>query len=482
MPQNTPPTVGSFGRVAPRGRRAATAPSPVGEGISPVRERRLGLPEYVLLALWVVLVTDFPWLFAAYGLSPILKLLPLLFLFLMVILAFQMPGRVAWQRRFQWNAPFLLFVLSAAVTVPWAQNQGYARGGVQMYMLFWTFMVATMVMVDSPRRAELLVCLFGASFTWWGIWGAWRGGVPWHYGVSNHDGFGALMVIGVGSCAFLTAAAPKWTRFRFAMLATSAACMIGVVASFARGAFLAAATVAFLVWLRSEKKGRGLLVGAAAIALVIVASNILHPGEFWAEIQSAFSDGTDQGTNQDRWILWGAGWEVFKERPLFGVGTRNFGPFAAQFFNVGDLPAGGYGYTGNPGMLYNRSLHNVYVQILCEQGIVGSIAFLWILANFWRRNAALRSREAERLWRARGGQYRIRMLALGLEAGMVGFLIPSLFYGLITMPWFYTIIALNLLLHSMVFGRNGKQTARPRRGSQLPGISRGTPAISGSSG
>jgi O-antigen ligase len=454
------------------------APSRTVDVMSTVRERRLGLPEYVLLALWIVLVSDFPWLFAAYGLTPVLKLLPLLLVSVMLILVFQLPVRLAWQKKFQWYAPFLLFIVSTAVTVPWALNQGYARDAAQMYLLFWVFMIATLVMVDSPRRAELLVCLFGASFIWWAIWGAWRGSVPWHHGMSNHDGFGALMVMGVGSCAFLTAAAPKWTRFRFAMLVTSALCMIGVIASFARGAFLAAATVAVIVWLRSEKKGRGFLIGVVAIALVITASNILHPGEFWAEIQSAFSDGTDQGTNQDRWILWGAGWEVFKERPLFGVGSRNFGPFAAQFFNVGDLPQGGYGYTNNPGMLYNRSLHNVYVQILCEQGIVGSIAFLWILAHFWRRNAALRSREADKLWRARGGQYRIRMLALGLEAAMVGFLIPSLFYGLITMPWLYTVLALNLLLHSMVFGRKGRQPDRRRR-RPAPAQSM-TPAIAAS--
>lgn len=445
-----------------RSRVPKGVPSPV-----PVhsRERPLGTPAFFLVTLWCLVLFDVQWLFASYGLQPVLKLPTLLFFLLIGTLMLQVPGQPVWRSKWQWHGPFLLFVASAAVTLPWALNNGYARQSIQLYMLYWTLIVATLVMVDSVRRAERLFLLYGISFLWWGVWGAWRGSVPWHYSLFNTDGFGALMVSGVGMSAFLTAAAPKKSTFRRTMAVATSLCMIGVVASFARGAFLAAVAVAVLIWLRSKRKWRGLLIGVGGAILVIGAANILHPGEFWVEIESAFSHGTDEGTNQDRWILWGAAWDIFKERPWFGVGPRNFGPFASQFFEVGDLPEGGYGYTNNPGMLYNRSLHNIYIQILCEQGIVGTLAFLLILVHFWRRNAALRSEDASRLWRGMGGRLQLRALASGLEAGMVGFLVPSVFYGLITVHWFYTMIALNLLLHSMVFGnRNGKSRRGGSRG------------------
>jgi hypothetical protein len=132
------------------------------------------------------------------------------------------------------------------------------------------------------------------------------------------------------------------------------------------------------------------------------------------------------------------------------VGPRNFGVFGAQFFEPGDL--GGM-YENNPNVLYNRALHSFYFETLSEMGIVGVFALCWMLVDFWRRNAFLRTARAEQRWIERGGRMRLRYLALGLEACMVAFLVTAALYALSAMHWFWTLLALNLLLHALVKGR-----------------------------
>ena len=452
-----------------RPRHAATAPAASDVYTAP-RDRPLGTPAKVLLAMWIAVTFDPQWFLQSIGLKPLLKVPTLLLLWLIALLISEVPNKAAWRKSWEWNWPFLCFVLSGLVMVPFAQNNGIARAALTLYMIYWTIMVASIVLVDTAQRAEKLFLIYGFSFFWWGLWGGWRGGVPWHYGLFNEDGFGALMVTGLGVAAFFTAAAPKGSQFRKVMMWTTVIAVIGIVASFARGAFLSALVVGFLIWIRSRQKMKALALGMAGGVLVLIAANVLHEG-FWDEMKSAFTEGTSSGTGNDRWILWTAAWEVFKENPIFGVGPRNFGPFAAQYFNVGDLPEGGYGYTHNPRMLYNRSLHNIFVQMLCEQGIAGVSAFLWILIDFWRRNVKLRSKEAQRRWKLLGGTLEVRSLALGLEAGMVGFLLPGMFYGLMPMHWFYTLLALNLVLYARIFGRGvpAAVKAKPKRQARRPG-------------
>jgi len=414
----------------------------------------------VLIALWTLVLFEFQWLAASFGALPFLRLPTLLFLVLIVTLAIQVPSNSTWRRRWQWYTPYLAFIATGIVALPFAVNRGFVVDSLTLFFLYWTLIVGTVAIVDTPRRVELLASLYGLSFIWFALWGSWRGFVPWHYVIANDDGFGALMVVGVGLSSFLAAAAPKASRLRMLMGLAAVLSLTGVVASFARGAFLAVSVVAGLVWFRSQRKIRGLVIGLTGALLVVVVANTFHRDEFWAEMETSFTHSTTEGTNEDRWVLWTAAWLVFQERPLLGVGPGNFGPFAAQHFNVGDLPSGGYGYTNNPGMLYNRSLHSIYMQIISEHGALGSLAFLWMLTHFWRRNRVLRTPEAAQRWRARGGTFDLRSMALGLEAGMVGYLLTAAVYGLIHSHWPYTLIAINLLLHGTVFGRRRPKTVR----------------------
>jgi O-antigen ligase len=377
--------------------------------------------------------------------------------------------------------PVLAFIGVGAITLPFVMNNGLAREWLQQQLLYWLLMVATIGLVDSARRVEWLFLTYALSFAWWGFWGAQAGKVGWHHVLSNEDGYGALMAIGLGFCSFLVVAVQtKWLRVL--MLISAALCVVGVVASFARGAFLASVAVFAMVWIRSPRKGLTLGAGVGAALVVVGAAMVLHGDAYTAEIQSVFHEGTEQGTGNDRWVLWMAAWEVFLHNPIFGAGPNNWGVFATTIFDFGEL---GSMYANNPGRLYTRSLHSLYFTIISELGIAGVIAFLWILVDFWRRNAALRTQAAAQRWREIGGTYQLRALALGLEVAMVGFLAIAGVYSTAGKHWLFTILALNLVLHAhTVRGQpktvgNGAGRARGLRGlrGRAPGrVSASSPA------
>ncbi|HEY0809503.1 MAG TPA: O-antigen ligase family protein [Longimicrobiales bacterium] len=405
---------------------------------------------FVLFALWVTFLFDPHWYLAAKGPDIVLKLPVILFLALWAFLSFGMLTNESWQRRWQWFPPFLMLLIIGGIGVPMAMNIGYAKNTWQGYVLWWTLIVGTLAIIDSPRRAEFLLYLYGLQFLWWAGWGGKAGLVGWHHTLSNYDGFGAFNVGGVAICYFLAVAINKrW--FKWLMYATAGACAMGVVASFARGAFFALVLVFVIIWLRSPHKGRTALAGVGITLVVVLAASFLfEKGFFWNEIMSVFHEGTTEGTGAQRMTLWATAIDVWRHNPIFGAGLKNYGVYASTLYQEGELG----GMFGNPRALYDYVLHNLYLTTLSELGIAGCIALLWIFIDFFRCNAKLRSEAAERRWHELGGSMKLRPIALGLEAAMAAFMVDAAVYSMMGLHWFYTMLALNRLLYAIVVRNN----------------------------
>jgi O-antigen ligase len=166
--------------------------------------------------------------------------------------------------------------------------------------------------------------------------------------------------------------------------------------------------------------------------------------------------------------------ELFLVHPILGVGPGNFGTNAAEYF-------AGQGHLGNifndPSMLYMWFLHNDYVQVLVEQGLVGIFVMGAILVGFNNRLRSLRTEGARRRWHDQtGGFIDLRYVSLGLEVAMIGYLANAVFYGHIYLiHWFWSLIMLAHVLvrvtrtGSVAIGRRGRAqvpTARTRPGAQ----------------
>jgi hypothetical protein len=324
---------------------------------------------------------------------------------------------------------------------------------------YYALALGTALYIRSVRQAAPIIALIVGQFAWFAVFAGTKGLVPWHPTLANYDGFGGLMVQGAGICYWFAVAA-KSRRVKIFLFALAAYCVLGVVASFARAAFLSLVAVVGWIWVRSPRKLlTATVIFAGAIVVVVAATVIFDAGFFWKEIMSAFEEGTETGTGAQRWEVWKVGFKVWMQHPIIGVGGNNFGAFAATHFKFGELAV-----FPNPSVLYGHNLHNTFMQVLSEFGLVGIGAFAWAVWDFQKRNREIREPGAVARWAQQNTTWDLRYLALGLEAANIANLLSGMFYATFFMPWFFTTWVANRMLWAVT--RGPTQARPPRRGGR----------------
>ena len=358
------------------------------------------------------------------------------------------------------------------INLPFAYNRGNMIPPLRTMMMFYICGIGVLQTIRSPRTARpIFFMLFVGQYLWWGVMGIKSGMVPWHPNLDNFDGYGPLMVIGVGPAYFYALSVPKGWRKWLAFLA-SALCVIGVVSAFARGSVLTLIVTVAYIWFRSPRKAltAGLMV--AAFAIVAVCASLIDGttrgddtrANFWDEMSTMFHH-EEGSTGSDREKLWAAAIKVFQAHPVFGVGPENFGPAATTILRPGEI--GGAAFTDNPNMLYARALHSNYYQLLSEFGFVGTAIFAWLCIQFLMRGTAARRAAIAERWRAAGGIEDPRMLSLGLECGAVAYIVSGVFYNQLFTSWFFSLIIANTLVYSLVLSQKAPTRVSLRRGAGI---------------
>ena len=181
----------------------------------------------------------------------------------------------------------------------------------------------------------------------------------------------------------------------------------------------------------------------AGMVLLFLAAALFPLDRYFERMKTTISEGTEAGNGQQRWILWQMGAEVFLQSPLWGVGAGNFGVVASEIIpNDPSRPQ-----FADVRKVYSFSLHNDYMEILCEEGIIGISLWIGMIAGFFRRINQLRTEDAMIWWSRRGDEgVDLRMIANGLEVAMVGYLISSVFYANVYIYWFWSLITIAYVL------------------------------------
>lgn len=135
------------------------------------------------------------------------------------------------------------------------------------------------------------------------------------------------------------------------------------------GMLLLAAAILMLFYFFSKFKYRiqfTLITAAAVLLLVIFSSSIFS---FIGGISSSISEGTD--TVGLRYALWEAGFQMWQDHPITGVGI---GMFKYELKNY-PPPETRYLHFFYSGLV----AHNMYVSMLAETGLVGFALFMLLL-------------------------------------------------------------------------------------------------------
>ena len=140
----------------------------------------------------------------------------------------------------------------------------------------------------------------------------------------------------------------------------------------------------------------------------------------------------------DRTVMWGTAWKMIEARPFCGQGLNTF---MANFLDYAIGPNNGPAYA-----------HNCFLQITAETGIPGLVTFLLFLgALFVTWRTALRKAPTPEEAEDRAG---LRVVLLGLAAGLLAFLVQSLFdtnlYSLRQATLFWSLAGLATGLSSRV--------------------------------
>jgi O-antigen ligase len=221
--------------------------------------------------------------------------------------------------------------------------------------------------------------------------------------IADPNYYGAYLLLAVVPVSGLVVfgVARSWRRVLVAGLVLLGC--VGIVLSLSRGALLGLFLAAGLVLL-STSRSRVLTVSLTVLLVAVTAAglNPLLKTRALEVADTRLSSITSTSTNNERPLLWHAAIDVAEKHPLFGIG-------ALQFESV--TQRRGITQRGLP----LSNVHNSYLNIAVELGLVGLFAFLaWVLVLARGLGIALR------------GSRWSRAAAVGVGATLAGFLLQSL--------------------------------------------------------
>jgi probable O-glycosylation ligase (exosortase A-associated) len=275
-----------------------------------------------------------------------------------------------------------------------------------------------------------IVCSLGFFGVKGGIFAVLTGGAYRIYGppdsdVGDNNAISFALVITLPLIYYLFTTVPnKWVKR--GLLVSMGLCVLAILASHSRGAFLALAAMTGFLWLKSERRGwLGLAILVAAPAMLA-----FMPEEWFARMNTIKTYEQD-ASSMGRINTWIMGFNLAKDHPIFGGGF--------QIYNAESFARWA------PDPLDIHAAHSVYFAALGEHGFGGLLIFLTLCGLTWRTGsyvAKATKRIPELTWAASLGRM--------LQVSLVGYAVGGAFLSVLYFDVFYYLIAILVLLRRIV--------------------------------
>jgi O-antigen ligase len=231
-------------------------------------------------------------------------------------------------------------------------------------------------------------------------------------GIFNPNALAAEIVVAIVIAIFLLVATRR-VSLRLICLALVTVFAIVFVQTQSRSGILAlGAAFAFALVASGPLRGRITAVILIAAAIGLAYYVYAAPPQLRERVSSIVT-GTSQASplREDTWQI---ALQMTRAHPVRGVGLGNFPALESQYFtsNVNIVQVGSLRH-------FQLVVHNTYLEILAELGIVGLILFLSVLAMTVGRAAAMLAQP--------GPEGSSRLLARSITAGTVGVLTSQVF-------------------------------------------------------
>ena len=202
-----------------------------------------------------------------------------------------------------------------------------------------------------------------------------------------------------------------------------------IIASNSRGAVAALAAVGLWTLTYARHRARWSLWQLQPRWCLVVM-----PQEFKARFETAGAD----DTSTYRLTYWKYAIDAVAERPMFGVGFRNWPEYVVS--NYPEL----IGLESGKGV---EAIHNTYLEATTELGLVGAIVYVFILLQIFVMNRATARRTA------RSSDYLVSATAQGLNGSLFAMLVASTFMSVLYYPFVWVLLALTVCTAGVAVSR-----------------------------
>ena len=272
---------------------------------------------------------------------------------------------------------FIFFISWIFLSYFWSQDQAATFNIIGYYLrqnipivFFLILFIKSEQQISSLMKAYLL----GGLVSIVGIFTAFLLGMTYEmaftvrYSAIGFDPNDLALSIGLGiPMAWSIISAGKRKAMDLLYFLYIPLCIAAVFLTGSRGAFVSVLIAILIIPLINFKQSFWLkvLLVFTLVATVYLSIYFLPPELF--ERFCGIPRELESGSLAQRSYIWQAGWNVFQEHPIFGVGAGAFYSSVNKFFG---------------GMIVS---HNAFISILTEEGIVGFIFFVLMLVGLITR-------------------------------------------------------------------------------------------------
>jgi O-antigen ligase len=324
----------------------------------------------------------------------------------------------------QFTAPDLVVLVSAIAAITWSFWNGFytpPRVIVIPFALYWLATLLSALAADDKLRpaAALIQILELGVFAWCvSLLSSYKGALRlvhliigtfifetllagWQFLTTAeeinagdqarlypHGSFSNQMkycefcaVLAVVSYALLISARRRSARVAY--LTSTLLLLLGAIMGQERGPLVAfvisGVVITFLAGRGKNRRALMMKFGAGILAVVFLVASIPSlRDQVVSRIAEAQFQEVQRNTLLSRLMIWGYAWRTFQSHPMLGIGAKNFMLLSPELMDVGET-----------GGVENADPHNVWLETLCEGGIVGLLTYiplcLGVLALAYRR-------------------------------------------------------------------------------------------------
>lgn len=231
--------------------------------------------------------------------------------------------------------------------------------------------------------------------------------------VGDANYFARVLLLALPIAAFLGVGV-KAGAARVAYAGAAVVIAFAVLFTYSRGGILTLAVIVALLVL--ARRVRVSAVNAILAALLVIALLPTNVGQRALTMVPLIEGGAIDSSAEKRWLLLSAGFRIWSDHPILGVGAGNFGNRYPQYANLV-----GWGGTDYIPAGVRQYPHNLYLELAVEMGLLGLLMFVSMIVA-----ALLGLNRSRQILLARGDAANAALVT-AIAIAIVGYLAASVF-------------------------------------------------------